>query len=150
MTPDFYFFFLSHYPVSRAANLMKDLVLQQISSDKWLRAALETWLNIQDVSFPHELQDLSLFSTKSWRLTDQDVVVQLVGSGLQILLWAKQVQVFFVSFFFFSPQNWLPQLFHFIIWSLRKRWSALIPGHLPVAAQSLEITNWCWLFCTVP
>lgn len=50
--------------------------------------------------------------------------------------------------FFFSKL--ITPIIHFIIWNLRKRWSALIPGHLPVAAQSLEITNWCWLFCAVP
>lgn len=86
-------------PVGGAGNPMRDLVLLPISSDKWVWAALETWLNIQGVCFPHELQDLFLFLPESRPLNDQDVVVQLVGSAFQILLWAKQVQLFF---FFFS------------------------------------------------
>lgn len=145
MTPDSSHAFLWHSSVGGAGNFMRNLVLLPISSDKWPgssgvmvehpRCLLSPW-----TSGP-------LFVSAWNKASYQPGCCSLEGSTLQILLWTKQVQLYISSFFF---SKLITPIIHFIIWNLRKSRSALIPGHLPAAAQSLEITNWCWLFCTVP
>lgn len=133
--------FLLHFSVSGARNLLRDFVLLQITAaNDW--AALETWLNIQGVHFLCELQDLSLFLLESRPLTNLEVVVYNLSD------LSPNAGVSKTGAAFFSKS--ITPIIHFIIWNLMKRWNAPIPGHLPVAAQSLEITNWCWLFCAVP